>query len=149
MTEFRVLSYILTEDAPVWPGNPPAAQTEANTAIAAGDMANTTIIKLFSHSGTHFDAPKHFNDKGPSGFQLQIERFIFFHPLVLEIPKGDDEMIYREELEPFAEELAKADVVFLRTGWSQWRASGRGHGRCGRLRGAFSTPPDQQTLLPL
>ncbi len=63
MTEFRLLSYPMTNDAPVWPGNPPAAQTKAASSIAAGDMANTTVLTLFSHSGTHFDAPKHFNDQ--------------------------------------------------------------------------------------
>lgn len=121
MPEFRLLSYPMTADAPVWPGNPPAAQTKANSSIAAGDIANTTILTLFSHSGTHFDAPKHFNDQGPSGFQLAIDQFIFFKPLVLDIPKSDDEMIYRAEVEAFAGLLAEADLVLLRTGWSQWR----------------------------
>lgn len=121
MPNFRLLSYPMTKDAPVWPGNPPAAQTEAASAIAAGDIANTTILTLFSHSGTHFDAPKHFNDQGPAGYQLAIEQFIFFKPLVLEIPKEDDEMIMLDEVEPFAESLAEADLVLLRTGWSRWR----------------------------
>lgn len=121
MPEFRVLSYTLTEDTPVWPGNPPAAQTEAASSIADGDDANTTILKLFSHSGTHFDAPKHFNDKGPAGYQLKIQEFIFFHPLVVEVPKSNGEMVYRRDLEAVAAELARADLVLLRTGWSQWR----------------------------
>lgn len=121
MSKFRLLSYPLTGDAPVWPGNPPAAQTKAASSIAAGDVANTTVLTLFSHSGTHFDAPKHFNDRGPAGVQLAIENFIFFKPVVLEITKLDDEMIYREELESFAALLEEADLLLLRTGWSQWR----------------------------
>lgn len=123
MPEFRLLSYPLTRDAPVWPGNPPAAQTEAASSIAAGDVANTTVLTLFSHSGTHFDAPKHFNDKGPAGVQLPVDNFIFFSPLVLELPKSDNEMIYFEEIEPFADLLAEADLALLRTGWSQWRGA--------------------------
>ena len=121
MSKFRLLSYLMTKDAPVWPGNPPAAQTKANSSIAAGDIANTTILTLFSHSGTHFDAPKHFNDQGPSGFQLAVDQFIFFNPFVLDLPKSDDEMIYLEEVEPFADQLVQADLLLLRTGWSQWR----------------------------
>ena len=67
---FRLLSYPLTKNAPVWPGNPPAAQTEPFESIAAGGMANTTVLNLFSHSGTHLDAPKHFNDDGPPAAAL-------------------------------------------------------------------------------
>jgi arylformamidase len=122
MPEFRLLSYPLTSHAPVWPGNPPAAQTKAASSIATGDVANTTVLTLFSHSGTHFDAPKHFNDRGPSGYQLAVDHFVFFNPLVLELPKSDDEMIYREELETSADLLAEADLVLLRSGWSQWRS---------------------------
>lgn len=121
MSEFRVISYPLSYQAPVWPGNPPAAQTEPFQSIAAGDVANTTILKLFSHSGTHLDAPKHFNDLGSPAYKLSIDQFIFFKPLVLDIPKSDDEMIYEEELRPHAEQLAQADLLLLRTGWSQWR----------------------------
>jgi hypothetical protein len=61
---FRTLSYPLNKDAPVWPGNPAAAQTEAYESIAKGDVANTTVLHLFSHSGTHLDAPKYFNNLG-------------------------------------------------------------------------------------
>ncbi|MEQ8677359.1 MAG: cyclase family protein [Aggregatilineales bacterium] len=74
---FRLLSFPLTETAPVWPGNPPSAKTEVASAIADGDVANTTVLHLFSHSGTHLDAPKHFNDAGKSAYQLPIENYIF------------------------------------------------------------------------
>lgn len=118
---FRLLSYPLAEGAPVWPGNPPAAQTEVFSAIAQGDLANMTVIHLFSHSGTHLDAPKHFNDAGLSAYQLPIERFIFSNPVVVEVPKPDGDMILREELVPFADQIAAADLVLLRTGWSAMR----------------------------
>ena len=58
---FQLLSYPLSNNAPVWPGNLPAAQTEAFSSIAKGDTANTTVLHLFSHSGTHLDAPYHFH----------------------------------------------------------------------------------------
>lgn len=118
---FRMLSYPLSETAPVWPGNPPAAQTEVFSSIARGDLANMTVIHLFSHSGTHLDAPKHFNDDGPSAVDIPLERFIFFDPLVIDVPKPDGSMILRRELEPYARQLAVADLVLLRTGWSVLR----------------------------
>lgn len=118
---FRLLSYPLTENAPVWPGNPPAAQTEPFESITAGGVANTTVLHLFSHSGTHLDAPKHFNDAGPAAAALPIDNYIFFAPYVLDVPKSGDEMIYREELEPHEAAIAAADLVFLNTGWSEKR----------------------------
>jgi len=121
MTTFRLLSYPLTSSAPVWPGNPPAARTRAVGSIAAGDVANTTELVLFSHSGTHLDAPKHFNDDGPSAAEVPLERFIFFRPLVLDLPKGPDGLITRADLEPHAAAITAADLVFMRTGWSEQR----------------------------
>ena len=123
MSVFRLLSYPLTANAPVWPGNPPAAQTRPFSSIAAGDDANTTVLTLFSHSGTHLDAPKHFNDDGPPAAALPIDNYIFFQPLVLEVAKGSDGTVSRADLEPHAEAMAGADLLFLRTGWSAQRTA--------------------------
>lgn len=118
---FRLLSYPLTENAPVWPGNPPAARTEVFSSLARGDLANMTVIHLFSHSGSHLDAPRHFNDNGPAAVDVPLERFIFFKPLVAEVPKPDGGMIQRRELEPYARQLPATDLLLLRTGWSDLR----------------------------
>jgi len=109
-------------DSPVWPGNLPVAKTEPVDSIARGDVANTTALHLFSHSGTHLDAPKHFNDEGACAFQLPIENYIFFAPLVIEVPKQDHGAVMKEELEAYAAQLAEADLAMLRTGWSAMRA---------------------------
>lgn len=119
---FRLLSYPLSASAPVWPGNPPAARCEPFESIAGGDMANTTVLHLFSHSGTHLDAPKHFNDEGPAAAELPLESYVFSAPVVLDVAKPDGGPILREELEAQAEQLQGADLAFLNTGWSRMRA---------------------------
>jgi kynurenine formamidase len=118
---FRLLSYTLRPDSPTWPGSPAAAKTEPFDSIASGDVANTTVLHLFSHSGTHLDAPKHFNDAGACAFQVPIENYVFSAPLVLEVPKQDHGAISKAELEPYADQLANADLAMLRTGWSDMR----------------------------
>jgi arylformamidase len=123
MPTFRVISYPLNDRAAVWPGNPPSARTEVFEAIAKGDAANTTVLHLFSHSGTHLDAPRHFNEAGAIAAQLPIDRFIFFRPRVIAIPKPDGGLITLAELEPHRSQLAEADLALLMTGWSQFRAS--------------------------
>jgi arylformamidase len=120
---FRMLSYPLSPFSPVWPGNPPAVQTEPHSSITTGAVANTTILHLFSHSGTHLDSPKHFNDQGASAFELPVENFVFFAPVVLDVPKSDGGAITRADLQPFADTLADADLALLRTDWSRHRAT--------------------------
>jgi arylformamidase len=120
---YRLLSYPLSATSPVWPGNPPAARTEAFSSIAGGGNSNTTVLHLFSHSGTHLDAPKHFNDPGPAAVELPIERFIFSRPFVAEVPKPNGGLIYRQELEPYRAALQATDLCLLRTGWSALRAT--------------------------
>ncbi len=120
---YRLLSYPLSATAPVWPGNPPAARTESFSSIRTGANANTTLLHLFSHSGTHLDAPKHFNDAGPAAAELPLEAFVFSRPYVVEVPKPEGGFIRREELQPHAHALAAADLCLLRTGWSSLRAT--------------------------
>lgn len=124
---FRVLSYIMRAEDAVWPGNPPVVGVQPFGSIRKGGSSNTTILHLFSHSGTHLDAPKHFNDDGPSAYELPIEQYIFFKPLVLEVPKPEGGPILREEIEPYADALAQADLALLRTGWSSQRAESPNH----------------------
>lgn len=120
---FRLLSYPLSPSSPVWPRNPLAVKAEPHSSIARGDHANTTILHLYSHSGTHLDSPKHFNDQGASAYELPIENFIFFAPVVIDVPKSDSGAITQADLQPFAEKLARADLALLRTTWSSLRVS--------------------------
>lgn len=118
---YRLLSYQLSATSPVWPGNPPAARTEAFSSIAGGGNSNTTVLHLFSHSGTHLDAPKHFNDAGPAAVELPVQAFVFSRPCVVEAPKPEGGPITLWELEPYREALQTADLCLLRTGWSARR----------------------------
>jgi arylformamidase len=53
----------LSTDLPVYPGDVPVSISPW-TSIASGDAANLTRLTLCTHSGTHLDAPRHFNDQG-------------------------------------------------------------------------------------
>jgi kynurenine formamidase len=123
MTRLLVLSHPLTAAAPVWPGNPPAADIELVDSTARGDVANTTILRLFSHSGTHVDTPWHFNPDGPAAWQLPVERFVFAAPRLIEVRAGERTVIGPELLEPHAATIAAADFLMIHTGWSALRAT--------------------------
>jgi arylformamidase len=121
MATFHLLSHPLTADAPVWPGNPSAASADLHQAIERGDDVNTTHLELFSHSGSHVDAPWHFNPDGPRAADLPVEAFVFDRPVVVEIPKPDGGFVTADDLEPHAAALSEADLALLRTGWSRHR----------------------------
>jgi kynurenine formamidase len=118
-----LLSHPLSPDAPVWPGNPPAARIKLVESTNRGDNANTTDLRLFSHSGTHVDTPWHFNPAGPAAWQLPVEAFVFESPRLIEVPAGERTTIGVEALAPHAAAIAEADLLMLLTGWSAMRAT--------------------------
>jgi kynurenine formamidase len=123
VTRLVVLSHPLGASAPVWPGNPPAAAVELVDSIARGDDDNAAALHLFAHSGTHADTPWHFNPDGPAAWQLPIEAFVFDAPRLIEVAAGQGTMIRRAALEAHAGAIDGADLVMIRTGWSDLRSS--------------------------
>jgi arylformamidase len=120
-SRFVLLSHPLRADSPVWPGNPAAARVEATDSIERGDVVNTSVLELFSHSGTHVDTPWHFDAAGPAAWQLPIERFVFESPRLVAVPAGAGELVTREALATHAATVAGADLLMLRTGWGAER----------------------------
>lgn len=103
-----------------WPGDP-TFTAEPYSAIAKGDVANTFILHLFNHFGTHMDAPKHYNDNGRLTIDFPLDTFFFSRPLLLDIPKGRAEKVMAADLEPYAESLSLCDFLMVRTGFEKMR----------------------------
>ncbi|WP_127579478.1 cyclase family protein [Paenibacillus koleovorans] len=118
----KLLSYPMTEDAPGWPGNPKLRATPYS-AIAAGDTANQFKVELFNHYGSHMDAPNHFVDRGLQMWQLPVSSFFYDRPLLLDIPKGEGELVLAEEVLAYRSELQEADLLLIRSGFSVKRDS--------------------------
>jgi kynurenine formamidase len=117
---YKVLSYPIDDKVPTWPESPQLSITK-HSQIAHGDAANTCIMSIFDHIGTHYDAPNHFVDGGVPIAQLPLERFIYERPLLLDIPKEKFEKISAADLKSRAGEIAQADFLLLRTGFSRYR----------------------------
>ena len=84
---------------------------------------NTSFIDAFVHTGTHIDTAYHVSRDGAKLGQFSIEDFVFDHPVLLEIPKGDEEKIAVSDLEPHADALRQADLILVHTGFSRYRRS--------------------------
>jgi len=69
------ISVALSEDLPVFPGDPPV-RIEPVTTLAGGDGANVSRISFSTHCGTHLDPPRHFYDHGSCIDSLPLARFV-------------------------------------------------------------------------
>ena len=105
------LSYIISLDMPKWPTNP-AERIEYNTVIQNGDPSNASSVFHHLHTGTHVDAPFHFDANGKTIDQIPIEDFHYTKPLVLEIAKGKGERIRYEDLKSHESEIKECDIMF-------------------------------------
>lgn len=112
---FRLLSYPLGPDTPTYGENPPV-QLKVLADMTRGDVANWCELTTLNHSGTHLDAPYHFNPKGKRITDLEPDELCFSAPRLLDIPKGDGELITAEDLEN--QDIRAADLLLVRTGWA-------------------------------
>jgi len=126
-------SYPLDDEHILMPGSiaapslrPRSRMTAPPPDEATGDVRwnsynNTSFIDAFVHTGTHVDTAYHIAQDGMKLGAFSIDEFVFDHPLVLDIPKGDNEKIEVDDLQPYAAALAKADLLLVYTGFSRYR----------------------------
>lgn len=114
------ISHSIQSNMPGWPGNP-MYYLERHSGIENGDSANTFVIHLFNHYGTHLDAPRHFNNSGPSISEIPFDHFFYEKPLLLDLPKEKDEKIMEADLTPYHKMISGSDLLMLRTGFQNMR----------------------------
>ncbi len=78
------ISLTISEDLPVWPGDPKIELTKISQ-IKDGEMANVTHLSAGVHIGTHVDAPDHFLGNGQTVENLPVELLVG-EAAVVEIP---------------------------------------------------------------
>jgi arylformamidase len=117
-----LLSHIVGAGGPVYPGDP-TASVEQLANMAAGDPCNTYYLHMLNHFGSHVDGPRHFNPNGPYLADLPVERFIFHSVGLIELPKGDDELVSAEELREALPKGWLCDLLLIRTGFGKFHES--------------------------
>lgn len=65
----------LSENLPTWPGDPALSITRVSS-LAKGDAANVSELTLSVHTGTHIDAPCHFEADGMGIDQIPLDILI-------------------------------------------------------------------------
>jgi kynurenine formamidase len=78
---------------------------------------NTTTAHLYSHAGTHMDAPGHFVEKGGPIDQVPLEKCVG-PALVIDLThKASNSLITVEDVAPYEDKITKGGRLLLRTDW--------------------------------
>ncbi|HUG90126.1 MAG TPA: cyclase family protein [Planctomycetaceae bacterium] len=100
---------------PITASLPGASVTTART--IAADGWNATTLSLYSHCGTHMDAPRHFLDGGATIDQQPLSRCCGPAKVLDLTPVQPRELFGVERLARWAERIVPGDRLLLRTDW--------------------------------
>lgn len=111
------LTQIMHADMPVFPGTEKPIFYPANTLEKDGFIE--TKMSLYSHTGTHIDAPGHMLEGGNLLNQLEINHFVGKATL-LDFTNLEKQEISIEDVIQYEDRLKDVDYVLLYTGWSKY-----------------------------
>lgn len=115
------LTHTITEGMPVFPGSEqPQLSTVASYEM---DGYHETLISMFSHVGTHVDAPAHIFENGLTLDTLPLTQFLGQAVVIDCRHVKQGEPITLKEIERIGEEIKYADFLLFNTGWDKfWRS---------------------------
>jgi len=102
----------------VYPGDP-TPRFEVHSTIER-DGFNLLAIHLGSQSGTHVDAPYHFEEDRLRIDEVPVDRFVGPGVVIDATDLGPRGQITPEHVAPVADRLEPGVVVLLRTGWNRF-----------------------------
>lgn len=110
---FIELTHKMEEEMPVYPGTEKPVFDKSFT-IEKNGFAETQV-RMFSHTGTHMDAPAHMVLGGKTLDEYPVEHFIG-DAYMLDLTNGVPGI---RELEADAALIEKSDFIIMKTGWSK------------------------------
>jgi len=86
----------------------------------AGDGWNATTLTLYSHAGTHMDAPLHFVEDGDTIENLDLQKCVGPVKIIDLRPVKEHELIDIKRLGDAVSEIRKDARIILQTGWDRF-----------------------------
>lgn len=111
------LSHTISPDMPVYPGTEPPTFEVGCTIENDGFLEKE--ITMYSHTGTHIDAPAHLIAGFNTLDQLQIGHF-FGEALLVDFQNIDINIIGLEDLVPYEAAISNVDFFLINTGWNKY-----------------------------
>ena len=121
------LTYAISTSMPIYPGM--EAPTLSSAATVEQDGYHETKIAMYSHTGTHMDAPAHIFRGAPTLDSLPPESFAGAAYVLDCSALGQNDRISREMLLAAEEEIRNAEFLLLYTGWEKYWGSNTYLGR--------------------
>jgi len=109
------LSHTISPDMPFYPGTEPPVFSRPCTLGTHGFVEQK--ITLYSHTGTHMDAPAHILEGAPVLEDLGIAHFVG-SAVALDLRAPGRSVIGLDDLKPCAGAIEGKDFVLMYTGWS-------------------------------
>lgn len=113
------LTLTISQNIPSFPGSPKPhfiPWSEIKT-----DGYNLELLFLSSHTGTHIDAPFHFDKKGIKIHQISTSRLVS-NAILIKITKGPNQLITKNDIINFEKKYEKIEnnsTVIFATGWQK------------------------------
>ncbi len=111
------LTQVIHSDMPVFPGTEQPIFEKANT--LEKDGFREAKITMYSHTGTHIDAPAHMLSDGPYLDDLEINKFIG-KATILDFSNENIDIIEIKNLKRYEEKIENAEFVLIKTGWNKF-----------------------------
>ena len=112
------LTHTIREFMPVYPGTEPPRLTPVSTWETDG--FRETLLHMYSHTGTHMDAPAHIFPDRPTLDQLPPEQFLGTALVIDCRSLKAGEPITMTHLRPYGEKANQADFLLFNTGWDNF-----------------------------
>ena len=108
----------ITSDMITFPGYPMPNFIEWSKFDIQGYISE--VMFLSTHTGTHMDAPFHFNPNGQTIDQVEVNRYICNNAILIRIQKNANEMITSDDIIRNSKyEIKEKDTVVFSTGWEK------------------------------
>ncbi|OYD09460.1 arylformamidase [Paludifilum halophilum] len=115
------ISQRLEEGIPSWPGDTPFSYGVVCTKEESGSV-NVGQITMSAHTGTHIDAPFHFDSQGKRVIQLEVDRYTG-PARVIHLPgvrRIDREALKKADLDGVSKLLIRTDAWTDRRSFPRW-----------------------------
>ena len=117
------LTHTICEDMPVFPGTEKPSLSPANSYETDG--FKETLLRMFSHTGTHIDPPAHLFPEGKTLDAFPAEQFVG-KALVIDCRGfSEGESVGIEHLKGYGRLLDEAEFLLFNFGWdTMWGTDG-------------------------
>lgn len=110
------LTHTISEEMPVYPGTEPPKLTQGSSYDQDG--FRETILSLYSHTGTHVDAPNHLFSEKSMLDEFPVSKFVGTALVIDCTNKKQGECICMGDILPVQEKAEQAEFLLFNTGWS-------------------------------